>query len=441
MDLIAKRLAALNERHKLYEECKTLLAAVDSGLTDEKRSQFEENERLIEQLDGDIARYERAMQMETESSSVEIDKVEDVVSRGERLANDPKLGFDNFGQYTRSVIASSNPSGNSVDEKLDRAIRAVSGMSEGIASDGGFLIPPEFSSMIWDGANKASDNLFNMTDNFSFASTSMKFNALDETSRADGSRHGGMTGYWMAEADQHTKSKPKFRKITLEPYKLGVFVWLTDELLEDTTGVALESFITKRAADEFNFKISDAIINGTGAGMPLGILNANTTVSVSKETNQVASTVVSENINKMYSRLHANSIGNSVWFINQNVRPQLQELKIDVGTGGAPLFIPPGGISAAPHGTIFGRPVLPIESCATLGTTGDIIFADMRGYLAGTRGSMKSASSMHLRFDYDEVALKFIMRVDGQPWMADKLTPYKGTADTLSHFVKLNTRS
>ena len=44
------------------------------------------------------------------------------------------------------------------------------------------------------------------------------------------------------------------------------------------------------------------------------------------------------------------------------------------------------------------------------------------------------------RFDYDEQTFRFIFRVDGQPWWAAQLTPYKGT-NTQSCFVALATRS
>ena len=48
---------------------------------------------------------------------------------------------------------------------------------------------------------------------------------------------------------------------------------------------ALSSIIQDGFRDEFNFKIQDGIINGSGAGQLLGILNAGSLVSVTKEGN------------------------------------------------------------------------------------------------------------------------------------------------------------
>src|SRR4030095_3363887 len=97
------------------------------------------------------------------------------------------------------------------------------------------------------------------------------------------------------------------------------------------------------------------------------------------------------------------------------------------GTGSAaPLaYLPPGGLSAKPYATLLGRPVLPVEWCATLGTVGDVVLADLRHYLTITRVLVDARMSVHLRFDYDESTFRFIFRIDGQPWWSAPLTPYK----------------
>jgi hypothetical protein len=47
--------------------------------------------------------------------------------------------------------------------------------------------------------------------------------------------------------------------------------------------------------------------------------------------------------------------------------------------------------------------------------------------------------SIHLKFDYAETAFRFLFAVDGQPWLASELTPYKGSA-TQSTFVVVEAR-
>jgi hypothetical protein len=97
-------------------------------------------------------------------------------------------------------------------------------------------------------------------------------NGVDETSRANGSRAGGIQAFWTAEAGLKGASQPKFRNIKMDLDKLTGLCYATDELLQDTS--ALEAWIKEAFNTEFTFKLEDAIINGTGSGMPLGILNS-----------------------------------------------------------------------------------------------------------------------------------------------------------------------
>ena len=344
--------------------------------------------------------------------------------------------FVSFGEQMASVMRAGLPGGN-VDPRLFNA----TGLSEGTPSDGGFLVQTDFSSEIMRQVFETSVVASRCRRvAISGNSNSIKMHGVDETSRATGSRYGGIRGYWADEAEEKTGSRPKFRKIELELKKLVGLCYATDELLADAT--ALEGIIRDGFVSEFGFLLDDAIINGTGAGQPLGILNSGCLVVQGKEAGQGANTIMAENVMNMYSRLFASSRANAVWLINQNVEPQLFSLSLAVGTGGIPVYMPAGGLSGQPYATLFGRPVLAIEQCQSLGTAGDIILADMNGYILAEKGGIRSDMSIHVRFIYDESVFRFVLRVDGQPVRASALTPYKGGQNhTQSHFIALITRS
>lgn len=346
--------------------------------------------------------------------------------------------FSCLGQQLNAVMRAGLP-GGTVDPRLFNA--AGSGMSETIPSDGGFLVQQDFSTellqdVIQTGVLASRCRKIQISGN----ANSIKINGVDETSRAS-TRSGGIVGYWGSEAELKTKSKPTFRKIELDLKKLVGLCYATDELLDDAA--ALESVIRSGFTSEFGFLMDDAIINGTGGAQPLGILNSGALVSVSKENGQKAATVVAENVIKMYSRLFAQSRPSAVWLINQNIEPQLFTMSLSVGTGGIPIYMPAGGLSGQPYGTLFGLPVLAIEQAATLGTVGDILLVDLKnGYIIAEKGGIKSDMSIHVRFIYDESVFRFVMRVDGQPVRSTPLTPYKGgSGATQSHFIGLETRS
>jgi len=348
-----------------------------------------------------------------------------------------KERFSSIGEQMFAVMRAGQHGGH-VDPRL---YNVATGLGESVPSDGGFLVQQDFSSdllqqLFATGLLAGRCRRQQISGN----ANGMKINGVDETSRA-ASRSGGIIGYWKDEAAEKTASKPKFRQIELNLHKLVGLCYATDELLSDAA--ALESFIRTAFVAEFGFQLDDAIINGNGAGKPLGILASDCVVSVAKETGQKAKTIVAENIMKMRSRLFASSRANAVWLINQNIEPQLHSMSLAVGTGGAPIYLPANGLSGQPFDTLYGLPVLPIEQCPTLGTVGDIILADFTGgYILAEKGGIQSDMSIHVAFTSDESVFRFVMRIDGQPVRATPLTPYKGGADyTQSHFVTLATRA
>lgn len=355
---------------------------------------------------------------------------------GDNLAE--KKPWESFGEQMRAIRYACTP-GGPIDVRLAPEARAATGMSEGVPADGGFLVQTDFAAEliremyeVGTVANRCRRVPIGANAN------GLKMNGIDETSRADGSRWGGVRAYWEGEADTATATKPKFRQMSWNLKKLLAFCYTTDELLEDTT--ALGAILSQAFAEEMAFKLDDAIINGDGAGKPMGVMSSPCLVSQTKETGQAASTIVTENIFKMWSRMWPRSRANAVWFINQDIEPQLHTMTLAVGTGGIPVYLPAGGLSASPYSQLFGRPVIPIEMCQTLGTTGDIILADMSQYLLIDKGGLKQDYSIHVRFLYGEGTYRFMYRADGQSlWMSAK-TPFKGSATT-SPFVVLATRA
>ena len=192
-----------------------------------------------------------------------------------------------------------------------------------------------------------------MTDSYTVSSNVIAFPRSAETSRATGSRWGGVRAYWHDEGEQNTATFPTFGRMQLTLRKLFVMINATDELLGDAAGVALEQYLFRIASEEINFCVSDAILNGTGSGQPQGILGSACLITVAEESSQTAATVVTQNVLKMWGRMFAPCRQNAVWLIHQDVESQLQQMTL--GTGGRPVFvvyIPPGGLSANPYGML-----------------------------------------------------------------------------------------
>ena len=398
--------------------------AEDRFLSEEEQKDIDKYEEEIRAWDESIGRAEKLLAIEPEDRSTEKPEVKPTP------AKDTEKRFSSFGEQLMAAYRAAMPGGK-VDERL--STRAASGLNETTPSDGGFLVQQDFVTELLKRTYETCILASKVKKiPISTNANGMKINAIDEDSRANGSRWGGVQTYWEGEADELTASKPKFRQMELSLKKLTGLCYATDELLQDAA--ALEAVIRQTFAEEFGFKIDDAILSGSGEGEPLGILNSGAIVIVAKEASQT-DTITMENLIKMWNRLWSRSRANAVWYINQELEPYLYTLKI----GDKPVYIPAGGLSEKPYGTLFGRPVVPIEQCSAAGEVGDIILADIGQYLLIDKGGIKSASSIHVRFLYDENVFRFIYRVDGKPIWTKPLTPYKGSA-TVSPFVTLAKR-
>lgn len=348
-----------------------------------------------------------------------------------------RWGWKNMGEFSVAVLNACRP-GATIDPRLINA--PTSYASEGIGQDGGFVVPPEFRSAIMTKV-MSEESLLSRCDQIETSGSSITV-PKDETTPWGTA---GIQAYWEGEAGQYTQKKPALETSTIKANKLTALVPVTDELLEDAP--ALGSYVQRKAPEVIYYKVNDAILNGSGAGQPLGLLNAGCTVTVSKESSQAADTVKAQNIAKMWSRMPANWRSNAVWLVHGDVEPQLMQLGFQVPdvaganpTGAVALYVPPGGWSQAPYGTLLGRPIVVTQAAQALGDKGDITFAALNQYAAVLKaGGIKSDSSIHLFFDYGLTAFRFTFRMGGQPWWSSTYSAGKG-ATTYGPFVNLEAR-
>lgn len=418
---------------KLNAQSALVNTAITAGnaLSADEQVQFDNLETEIKALEKTIAAQE----------VINARKAEDNKPVNEPIYADPKNNkpvWSSFGEFMNAVRNAGVP-GASADSRL-YVKNAASGLNETVSSDGGFFVQQDFTSELMKrtyevGMLPSRCRKIPISAN----ANGLRINGVDETSRVNGSRWGGVQTYWQGEADLLVGSKPKFERIELELKKLTGLCYMTDELMSDAA--ALESVVTQAFADEFAFKLDDAILRGSGAGQPLGILNSPSLVTVAKTAAQTADTITLNNIQDMWMRTWGRSRQNLVWVTNQDCEGQLNKLVLPTGTSsGVAVYMPPTGVSGAPYSTLYGRPVMVMEHAATLGDLGDLILADFSQYLLIDKGGINTAQSIHVRFLYDENVFRFIYRVDGQPLWGAPLTPYKGS-NTVSPFVTLAERA
>jgi HK97 family phage major capsid protein len=342
-------------------------------------------------------------------------------------------GFRSFGDFAESV--KNHVLNRHTDNRLSNAAASTFG-SEGTGADGGFAVPPDFANEI-SVKVFAEDSLIGRCDAMP-TTTNSKTLPVDMTTPWDSS--GGIQAYWDGEARAMTQSKPKLEEETFKAHKLHCLVPVTEELLEDAP--AMDAYLRRKAPEKMDFAISNAIVRGSGAGMPLGFMNSAALVTQAAEAGQAADTIVALNISRMWSRMPVSSRMSAIWLIHPDAEPLLDVMTV----GQQPVYMPAGGLSESPYGRLKGRPVIPHQVCETVGDLGDIMLVDLKQYLAlkkigGGRDAngFKAETSIHLWFDQDLTAFKFTFRLGGQPWWSKATDPRDGS-NTQSPFVTLAAR-
>jgi HK97 family phage major capsid protein len=349
-----------------------------------------------------------------------------------------------YGEFMQAVAFAHSPSGSfgGLGGQTDpRLYGAASGLNSGTGSEGGFLVGSQFSTALLD-RGWGMSMMASMCTHIPIGdgADSLEAPIIDETSRANGSRWGGVRVYRRAEADTVAASKPKFGEWEVRLEDLMGICYVTDRNLRDA--VSLGAILEQSFAEEFAFKVDDECYRGSGVGEMLGMLNAPALVSVAKEAGQTPASVVFENIVKMWSRMPAFLRSRAIWCINQDVEPALFTMSLSVGTGGVPVYLPANGLSGAPYGTLLGRPVMPMEQAETLGTVGDICFCAPSEFVIIEKGGIQADQSIHVRFIYGERTFRWIYPINGRPKWKSAVTPYKGGAsNTRSPYVVLATRA
>jgi len=461
MDEIQKLKARLTELHEISKGIQAKADAEKRDLKPEEQTELDNVMSEFDQVEEDIKRRERIQAQEQRLSAPAGRVVPPQPLAGQQPAAQPqnaaprdglrntrlstvedrqRWGFQNMGDFCTAVrTAVVNPS--AMDQRLIQNAALSTYGSEASGADGGFAVPPEWRSEIMR-LVMGEDSILARTDRQSVSGNTITF-PVDETTAWQST--GGIQTYWDSEASTISQSKPSLTDLTIKLSRLTSLVPVTEELLEDAP--AMSGYVTSKAGEKMAFKVNDAIINGTGVGQPLGIMNAPCTVSVAKVTSQTAATFHADNAVAMMARMPAQSFGNSVWLINQDVVPQILKLGFAVTTaagtaaGAGALYLPPNGLAnQSTYGSLLGRPIIVTEACATLGTVGDVILADLTKYLSVVKGSMKADVSIHLWFDQNVSAFRFVMRMNGQPWLSAAIARKNGS-NTPSHFITLATRA
>lgn len=424
---LKKHLASLKARGlKLVEKAE----AEGRDFTDAEEAEYAEIESDISTANADIAREEKAAERRRKMAAVTVGSPAPATVADQ--SNNPELtgGFADIGEFAVAVHGAvrANQMGGSIDTRLVAA--SPNGSHMGGGADGeGYLLPPQYRDAVWELVT-GFDEFGPLIDEEPTANREVKLNADESTPWGTS----GIQSYWRAEGGKMDPTKLNGQERNVPLHELYTLALATEELLEDAP--RLNNRLGRKAAQAIAFRKNEAIVEGTGVGQPLGWMKGKSLLVIPKENGQSGRTVEAKNVIKMYSRLLRIPGDKPFWLINQDVLPELMVMTI----GDKPVWTPPNDLANAPGGFLLGLPIRFSEFAESLGAEGDIQLISPKGYYGARRASgVKFATSIHLLFDYNMQAFRWVFRYGGQPHLSKPVSPNKGAA-TRSHFLALGAR-
>jgi len=387
-----------------------------------------ENAERMEELKGEI----RAMDSRLEA----FDLVEKNKGKGEdfkpeiRDKQDRQLITVEGGPAYDRTFAGMFNQGRKLEVNEEEIKRFRASMVEGTPSAGGFSVPEPLAAK-WLDDSLPNEIVRPRATVWPMTSATRKVPGWDGADQSAGKYYGGFEMEFLAEEGTGNKQTGKLRLIELAAKKGAIFVDASAELVEDGMGFDAQLEVAMRRS--LSLGMDYYLLNGSGAGQPLGVVNSPGVVTVSKEAGQ--SGIIFENLAKMFARMYPAGRARAVWIANDTVIPSLLTASLAVGTGGGPVNLfrdATGGFN------IFGRPVLFTSNLPTLENLNDLVFVDLSQYCLGIRREVRLEKSNIPGWTQDLMSYRVLVRFDGQGQWSDVISPRNG--DDLGWCVNLEAR-
>ena len=190
-------------------------------------------------------------------------------------------------------------------------------LSEGIDSNGGYLVPEEYDRRLIDVLDE--ENVMRKLGTRITTSGEHKINIAATKPAAA----------WIEEGGALTFGDATFDQIIMDAHKLHVAIKVTEELLYDNA-FGLENYIIKQFGKALANAEEDAFINGTGVRQPLGLLAADGGAQIGVTTASDTEITADEIVDLIYA-LKRPYRKNAKFLCNDRTLAAIRKLKDQTG--------------------------------------------------------------------------------------------------------------
>jgi HK97 family phage major capsid protein len=394
------------------------MAALTAAVQAESRPMNEDENKKFQTLDTEYGQIESSIKNFERAEAIAAQPLPSVVSSDVahmRATTSTPItgtvvahGFGNhgfakgFGEQLLAVRAAATT--GRVDPRL--MVNAVTTWAgETVGADGGFALAPDFVQGIM--------SLVTPPDSFVRALNPLPTQSDLITIPKDEDAPWAATGVTAAKTAEGiaiTASKIAVKQTKVVMHGIKSLVHVDEKSLRDMAFLA--AYVQRKMGEKIRWKVENYIINGTGEGEPLGMLNAPGRHAVTAAAGTSTGTALSAFDLGLMEATALQGPG-GFWICHPLIKAQIRNL--NTGSGGYPLY-QSDFRNGATVDTLLGYPCFCSPACKAYDTEGDIFFVKPDGYfLAFEASGIQSATTIAFAFDQNLQSFRSTLYMGGAP--------------------------
>ena len=362
------RASLIKKQRKLIDKAEEENRSMNSE-EEKKWSRMDED---IDKLEGRIEKLQKTIEREKHLAEKEF-KSEEKKTNGD---TDYRKVYDKFLRNGRGQLSSAER----------RALQ------EDTDSEGGYLVPTSFANRLVQGLEER--NVMRRIATVNSTASETKIPVASDTGVAT----------WIAEEGAYSTDDPSFDQKTVDAYKVGTIIKVSEELLYDNT-YDLESYINTRFVRRIGDAEETAFVDGNGTGKPTGFLQD----AQLGETATGTDAITANELIDLYHALKTPYRRSGRFAMNDGSAKAIRQLK-----NNNDQYIWQPGLQAGQPDVLLGKPVEIIPDMPDIGTGNQAVaFGDFSYYEIFDRVGIFMQRLNELYAENGQVGFRAYKRTDG----------------------------
>lgn len=361
-------------------------------LTTEESTEYDQHMADYSSLDVQIKRIEKTIELTAKQEETLTERAKDKdVSKDEETDKEKKYTAA-FGNFLRKGITNISVEDRTLME--DRVSNRA--QSVGTDSEGGFLVPEEFSNDL-EIALKAFGGISQIADHFSTGTGApLPWPTVDSTANL---------GEWLDENTEAATQDEVFGSVTFNAFTASSKSVRTSRQLLQDSFFNFPQYLAGALGERIGRLTADAWVNGTGTGQPLGVSGSAVPITSSDDV-----TIVFDDLKDLKFDLDPLYRQNGTFVLNDQTLKEISKLKDDDGQ-----YLLQESVRLDLPDTILGHGFVIDQAMADIGAGNrSVLFGDFSKYKIRDVLGIDLIRQDELFSNFFQVGFVAFMRTDGK---------------------------